>query len=87
MSYMKKRKYFFPQRNNLEYLLQQNPATGSIWALASKLGAKIYWVMLRNPDGKDKYQGDVYINGVRYNKSKSVAYIEKHYKITIEDTY
>lgn len=67
-----------------ETLLRQNINTGSLWAEAAKRGAEIFWVMLKNGD-RMGYQGDLFLDGIRYSKEKSKQIIERDYKLTEED--
>lgn len=58
------------------YLLDQNPNSGSKFALAAQKGMKIQWVMCEEPiAGRLKYQGDVVIDGKRMTKSEGLKII------------
>ncbi len=54
------------RKNGNEYMLEQNPNSGSVFAYAARRGKDIQWVMLAKPEiGNLQYQGDVIIDGVR----------------------
>jgi len=58
------------------YLLDQNPNSGSSFALAAQRGMKIQWVMLEEPvAGRLRYQGDIVIDGKRMTKSEGLKLI------------
>lgn len=55
-----------------EYLLEQNPETGSVFAQAARKGRKIQWVIKNKPvPGHLEYTGEVIIDGKRMTKEQA----------------
>ena len=65
------------QISETEWLLEQNPETDSIFAIASRQGIKVEWVMRGEPTPSHKvYQGDVVVNGERIKKDDAKFKVE-----------
>ena len=57
-----------------EYLLDQNRATGSVFAEAARRGRQIQWVLSEEPSiGHVLYTGEVILDGERMTKLEAKA--------------
>lgn len=70
------------RREGSEYLLDQNPETGSSWANYALAGHTVQWVLSEKPRAGTRlsYTGEVVIDGKRISKQDSLGVVQNKEK-------